>query len=102
MPLLRGESLESRLRRENRLPAADVIRLGREVAAGLAAAHARGLGHRDIKPANIRLAAQTGKATTLDFGLAPAADGAEGLAAPRAGPGTPGYMSPRQVRGQPP
>src|SRR5262249_21895179 len=55
MPLLRGESLEARLNREQRLPSAEVIRLGREVSAGLAAAHARGLVHRDIKPANLWL-----------------------------------------------
>ena len=58
MPLLRGQSLEARLRREPRLPPPEVVRIGKEVAAGLAAAHARGLIHRDIKPANIWLEAR--------------------------------------------
>ena len=101
MPLLRGETLESRLKREGRLAAEEVVRVGREVLAGLAAAHARGLVHRDIKPANIWLVAETGKVKILDFGLARAADGTEGLTVPGAMPGTPGYMAPEQVDGQP-
>lgn len=55
MPLLPGESLADRLKREVRLPVADVVRIGHEIAVGLAAAHARGLTHRDIKPGNIWL-----------------------------------------------
>ncbi len=55
MPLLQGESLDKRLRRERRLPLAEVLRIGREMAEGLAAAHERGLIHRDIKPANVWL-----------------------------------------------
>jgi serine/threonine protein kinase len=55
MQLLQGESLDQRLEQCGTLPAAEVIRIGREVAEGLAAAHARGLIHRDIKPANIWL-----------------------------------------------
>src|SRR5439155_5551830 len=53
--LLRGETLERRLQRGGRLPAGEVVRIGREVARGLGAAHARGLIHRDIKPSNIWL-----------------------------------------------
>ncbi|MBI1914270.1 MAG: serine/threonine protein kinase [Planctomycetes bacterium] len=101
MPLLRGESLESRLKRAGRLSPAEVIRLGQEVAAGLAAAHVRGLVHRDIKPGNIWLDAETGRAKILDFGLARAADGTEGLTAPGVIPGTPAFMAPELVDGQP-
>ena len=52
MEFLEGESLDDRLQRESRLPLAEVLRIGREIAEGLAAAHERGLIHRDIKPAN--------------------------------------------------
>ena len=55
MQLLRGETLERRLQRNGRQPIAEVVRICREIAEGLAAAHARGLIHRDIKPANVWL-----------------------------------------------
>jgi len=79
MPLLRGESLEDRLKREGEgaLPPAEVCRIGREIAEGLAAAHARGLVHRDVKPANVWLESDgesvmptSGRVKILDFGLA--------------------------------
>ena len=57
MPLLKGESLEDRLKREGRLPVVEALRIAREAALGLAAAHAQGLVHRDVKPANIWLEA---------------------------------------------
>src|SRR5262249_40032399 len=65
MQLLQGEPLESRLRREGALPAAEVMRIGREVAAGLAAAHQQGLIHRDVKPANIWLEKERGRVKIL-------------------------------------
>jgi serine/threonine protein kinase len=55
MELVEGETLEERLRRQGRLPLAEVLRIGREAAEGLAAAHGRGLIHRDVKPSNIWL-----------------------------------------------
>src|SRR5438105_639816 len=73
MQLLRGETLEARLARSRGpLPTAEVIRIGREIAAGLAAAHAKGLVHRDVKPSNIWVVGEPGKAIErvklLDFG----------------------------------
>src|SRR5262249_28628794 len=70
MQLLHGESLEKRLQRFKRLPLANVLRIGREIADGLAAAHERGLVHRDIKPSNIWLEAGRDRVKILDFGLA--------------------------------
>ena len=79
MQLLQGETLEERLKREEKLPLAEVLRIGYETATGLAAAHERGLIHRDIKPANIWLEALPGagepsrprcRVKILDFGLA--------------------------------
>src|SRR5262245_60791336 len=53
MPLLKGESLEHRLAGVGRLPLPESVRIAREIAEALAAAHERGLIHRDIKPANV-------------------------------------------------
>src|SRR5579859_6784674 len=75
MEYLEGESLRTRLHREKTLPITEVVRIGRELSEGLAAAHSRGLIHRDIKPGNIWLESRkpsTGvaRAKILDFGLA--------------------------------
>ncbi len=69
MPLLHGETLEERARRDGPLPIAEVLRVGRELARGLAAAHERGLIHRDVKPGNVWLEAGAGRVKILDFGL---------------------------------
>lgn len=99
MPLLAGESLDTRLLREGQLPIAEVIRIGREAAQGLAAAHAAGLVHRDIKPANLWLEATSGRVKVLDFGLARPVAGSENLTQAGAVLGTPAYMSPEQITG---
>jgi hypothetical protein len=90
--------LEDRLKRGAPLPLDELLRLGAEVAAGLAAAHARGVIHRDIKPGNILIEAGTEKVKLTDFGLARAT---EDLRLTRSGfvAGTPLYMAPEQARG---
>jgi serine/threonine protein kinase len=98
MQLLQGESLEDRVRRERKLPVAEIVRIGREVADGLAAAHAHGLVHRDIKPGNIWLEGNRGRVKILDFGLARPATDAVKLTQSGAIVGTPAYMAPEQAR----
>ncbi len=103
MPLLKGETLDARLLRDKRLPVDELLRIGREVAAGLAAAHAVGLVHRDVKPANIWLEAGTGRVKLLDFGLAKPTEESEtdaNLTDPGAVMGTVYYMAPEQAEGK--
>src|SRR5262249_27380062 len=87
------------------LTPAEVLQVGREAAAGLAAAHARGLVHRDIKPANLFLESLSEPASfrvrILDFGLARSEDGSDAVTRMDCGPGTPRYMSPEQAEGGP-
>ncbi|MCA9092188.1 MAG: serine/threonine protein kinase, partial [Planctomycetaceae bacterium] len=99
MPYIAGESLQKRLDDTGPLPLIAILRIGRQIAAGLAAAHAQGLVHRDVKPANILLERGVDRVTLTDFGLARAVDDAtvtrSGVIA-----GTPQYMSPEQARGE--
>ncbi len=100
MPFVRGASLQKRIDAQGPLPLKDTLRIGAQIAAGLAAAHEQGLVHRDIKPANILLEEGVERVTITDFGLARAVDDASmtcsGVIA-----GTPQYMSPEQARGEP-
>ncbi len=99
MQFLQGYPLDDYLRTKGAPALAHVIRIGREAAAGLAAAHELGLVHRDIKPANLWLEAPNGRVKVLDFGLAkPTGTDAE-LTKSGAVVGTPAYMSPEQARG---
>jgi serine/threonine protein kinase len=99
MPYVRGASLQKRLDQQGALGLAEILRIGMQIASGLAAAHAQGLVHRDIKPANILLDDGVERVTITDFGLARAADDASltrtGMIA-----GTPLFMSPEQARGE--
>ncbi len=70
MPLLAGETLAHKLKREGSLPPAEVRRIGQELCHGLAALHSKGLIHRDIKPANLWLDITTRRVKVLDLGLA--------------------------------
>ncbi len=117
MEFLEGESLSDRLQHERRLPVKEVLRIGREMADGLAAAHMRGLIHRDVKPGNVWLEGDRGRVKILDFGLARAAEDAHLDDGTPAGPvpdgpassltqqgavvGTPAYMAPEQADGRP-
>ncbi|MFO0824585.1 MAG: protein kinase [Gemmataceae bacterium] len=107
MPLLKGMTLHAALRANPRPPLPEVVRIGREMAEGLAAAHENGLVHRDIKPANIWLEGKKLRVRILDFGLARVAMDAEATQRADNDPvtregaliGTPLYMSPEQARG---
>jgi TolB-like protein/Flp pilus assembly protein TadD len=101
--LLEGETLGARLA-QGPLPASKAIDVARQVAAGLAAAHGKGIVHRDIKPGNLFLTTD-GRVKILDFGLARreargAADASRSLTGVGVVMGTVGYMSPEQVRAQ--
>jgi serine/threonine protein kinase len=100
MPLVEGESLRDRLRREKQLPIADAVRITCEVASALDYAHRRGTIHRDIKPENILL--QDGQALVADFGIAIAGSSSGETRMTDAGVslGTPHYMSPEQAMGE--
>jgi serine/threonine-protein kinase len=99
MPLIAGQSLQQRIDRTGPLELKEILRIGAQVAEGLAAAHAQGLVHRDIKPANILLENGVERVKITDFGLARAIDDAtvthSGFLA-----GTPQYMAPEQARGE--
>jgi eukaryotic-like serine/threonine-protein kinase len=105
MELVEGETLATFI--ANGSPPRAVFRICSQVAEALTAAHKRGIVHRDIKPANIKVTPE-GRVKVLDFGLAKAlcsrtSGEDQTVAATQAGRvvGTPAYMSPEQLRGQP-
>ncbi len=96
MEFIDGEDLASLLKRIGHLTNEKALDIARQLAAGLAAAHERGVLHRDLKPANIMLDGH-GRVRITDFGLAIAAED-EGQAVEIAG--TPAYMAPEQLAGK--
>jgi Protein kinase domain len=94
MEYVQGEDLGTLLRRIGHLPSERGVQVARQICAGLAAAHDRGVLHRDLKPANVMID-ERGVARITDFGLAVLADSAT----IRAGEGTPAYMAPEQLDG---
>ena len=100
MQYLQGYPLDEYLKKKGNPSIAQVLRIARETAAGLSAAHQIGLVHRDIKPANLWLEAPNGRVKVLDFGLAKPVDAEVELTKSGAIIGTPAYMSPEQARGE--
>jgi tRNA A-37 threonylcarbamoyl transferase component Bud32 len=117
MEFLKGETLNQRQKQKGRLPLPEIVRLGRQIASALAAAHDKGVFHRDLKPDNIMLVPDPDseipgreRAKLLDFGIAkvsqvpePGQDPGQPGVQPKTSTdvvmGTPRYMAPEQCRG---
>jgi eukaryotic-like serine/threonine-protein kinase len=101
MPLLKGLSLEAFFSKKGLPTIPQALRIAREIAAGLAAAHKQGLIHRDVKPGNIWLESPNGRVKILDFGIAKPVGAERRSSITEAGVvmGTPAFMSPEQARG---
>ena len=98
MEYVRGEDLKAFIRSSGQMAVGTSLRVARQVAEGLAEAHARGVVHRDLKPSNIMID-RDGHARIMDFGIARLV-GAKGITGGSVMVGTPEYMSPEQVEGK--
>jgi eukaryotic-like serine/threonine-protein kinase len=97
MPHVAGESLRTKLQRENQLALDEAVRITRDVASALQYAHEHGVAHRDVKPENILIAG--GVASLADFGLARDLSLVDSVTASGIAVGTAAYMSPEQASG---
>ncbi len=100
MECINGQSLQEKIDPLRALPLDEVLRIGSQIAEGLAAAHEQGLVHRDIKPSNVLLEQHTQWTKITDFGLARAVDDV-GISHAGQVCGTPEFMSPEQAQGWP-
>ncbi|MCI0463369.1 MAG: SUMF1/EgtB/PvdO family nonheme iron enzyme [Gemmataceae bacterium] len=100
MECVSGQTLQEKLDQRGPLEVKEILRIGHQIASGLAAAHAQGLIHRDIKPSNILLENGVERVKITDFGLARAVDDAS-LTQSGVVAGTPLYMAPEQAAGEP-
>jgi serine/threonine protein kinase len=100
MECIVGQSLQQKIDNAGALGLKEILRIGMQIASGLAAAHKQGLVHRDIKPANVLLENGVERVKITDFGLARATDDV-GITQSGQIAGTPQYMSPEQAMGQP-
>lgn len=104
MKLLSGETLASRLARTPRIPRGETLSIFRQMISGVAAIHDAGVIHRDIKPGNVMLD-QSGTeicVSIMDFGLARLYESETTVLARGFVAGTPGYIAPELLRGDPP
>jgi serine/threonine-protein kinase len=99
MPYVAGQSLRERLARDGTIPVDEALRLAREVAVALDYAHRQGIVHRDIKPENILLSDE--HPLVADFGIAKAYTTGESLTGAGIPIGTPTYLAPEQIEGEP-
>src|SRR5262245_32169494 len=100
MELIDGTPLDKVVRERGRLAPLEVIRLARQAAEGLDAAHRAGIVHRDVKPSNL-IVDRRGTVKLVDFGIARVTDAAAQLTGAMALMGTPSYMAPEQAKGLP-
>jgi serine/threonine protein kinase len=99
MELIAGKTLRERIRQTPKLDFLEVLRIGIQIAHGLAAAHAHGIIHRDVKPGNIMLEDGMLRVKITDFGLARVTLDTTEHTSGQLSAGTPAYMAPEQVRG---
>lgn len=100
MEYVKGESVKDLLKREGKLDVTRALKITRDAASGLAAAHDEGLVHRDIKPGNIMIS-EKNVVKVADFGLAYNPEAHAKLTATGMFMGTPGYVAPEQCTGEP-